>query len=133
MKPYSIDLRQKIVDTYSNGEGSIRTIAKRFRVSTDCVRRLVKQHRMSGTIAPKAHGGGPQAKLTTAELEILQTLVAEDNDATLEQLAQRLAEKIQVVVSSSTISRAISKLNLTRKKKVSKQRQPTKVSIKTSE
>jgi transposase len=133
MKPYSIDLRQKMVDSYSHGEGSIRMIAERFRVSADCVRRLVKQHREAGTIVPKAHGGGPQAKLTIDELEILQTLVAEDNDATLEQLAQRLAEKIQVVVSSSTISRAISKLNLTRKKKVSKQRKPTKVPIKTNE
>lgn len=52
MKPYSIDLRQKIVDSYDCGEGSIRTIAERFRVSADCVRRLLKQQREQGTIAP---------------------------------------------------------------------------------
>jgi transposase len=133
MKPYSLDLRQKMVDSYSDGEGSIRTIAERFRVSADCVRRLLKQNREDGTIAAKAHGGGPQAKLTPRELEVLQTLVGEDNDATLKQLAQRLAQHTQVKVSTTTISRALSKLNITRKKKVSKQRKPTKVSIKTNE
>ena len=33
MKPYSTDLRQKIVDAYKKGEGSLRAIAKRFSVS----------------------------------------------------------------------------------------------------
>ena len=42
MKPYSLDLRQKIVESYKNQEGSIRHLAKRFKVSPDCVRRLVK-------------------------------------------------------------------------------------------
>ena len=40
MKPYSLDLRQKIVVAYENKEGSIRQLAKRFKVSPDCVRRL---------------------------------------------------------------------------------------------
>ena len=43
MKPYSLDLRQKIVDSYENQEGSMVAIAKRFKVSKDCVRRLIKR------------------------------------------------------------------------------------------
>ena len=69
MKPYSLDLRQKIVDSYEN-----------------------------------------------QEVEILTTLVEEDNDATLPQLAQRLEVQTNLRVSNSTISRGIQKLNLTRKK-----------------
>ncbi|MBW4586415.1 hypothetical protein G7B40_035780 [Aetokthonos hydrillicola Thurmond2011] len=29
MKPYSTDLRQKLIDAYNNGEGSQRQLAKR--------------------------------------------------------------------------------------------------------
>ncbi|MEB3231361.1 MAG: hypothetical protein VKJ64_10155 [Leptolyngbyaceae bacterium] len=29
MKPYSLDLRQRIIDSYTNGEGSIRQLAVR--------------------------------------------------------------------------------------------------------
>lgn len=117
MKPYSLDFRQKIIDAYNNAEGSIRKLAQRFRVSPDFVRRLITRHRQEGTIAPKPHGGGREPTLTRHELEVLQTLVEEDNDATLDQLAQRLEQKTQVRVSASTISRALSQLNITRKKK----------------
>ena len=116
MKPYSIDLRQKIIDSYENKEGSIRQLAKRFKVSPDCVRRLLKRFYREGTIEPKRHAGGKAAKLQSRHLEVLKNLVVEDNDATLVELAQRLETRTSVQVSSSTISRSIKKLNLTRKK-----------------
>ena len=129
MKPYSLDLRQKIIDAYTNAEGSIRKLAQRFKVSPDFVRRLVTRHKREGTIAPKPHGGGHQPKLTSSGLDILQALLEEDNDATLEQLAQRLEQRTQVVVSTSTISRALRKLGITRKKKALNPVKPTKRSI----
>lgn len=42
MRPYSCDLRQKIVSLYNQGEGSIRQLAHRFAVSPDFVQRLLK-------------------------------------------------------------------------------------------
>lgn len=63
MKPYSIDLHQKIVTSYQNKEGSIRQLAKRFQVSPDCVRRLLKRFDTEGTIEPKCYSGGNQPKL----------------------------------------------------------------------
>lgn len=114
---YSLDLRQKIIDCYTNNEGSIRKLAKRFKVSPDCVRRLIKQYRETGSIAPKAYTGGNTPTLGPKKIEVLKELLGEDNDATLAQLAQRLAEKTEIVVSSSTISRALSKANINRKKK----------------
>lgn len=53
--------RQKIVDSvdsYENKEGSIRQLAKRFKVSPDCVRRLLKRFYQEGTIEPKSYSGG---------------------------------------------------------------------------
>lgn len=117
MNPHSSDLRQRIVTLYEQGEGSIRGLAKRFQVSPDSVRLLVNQYRATGSIAPKPHAGGPQATLKAEHHEVLRELVEADNDATLPQLAQRLAERTGVQVSGSTISRTLGKLNLTRKKK----------------
>ena len=116
MKSYSLDLRQKIVDCYENNEGSIRQLAKRFKVSPDFVRRLLKRFYQEGSIEPKCYSGGNQPLLQAQHLEILTTLVEEDNDATLPQLAQRLEAQTNLTVSNSTISRGIKKLNLTRKK-----------------
>lgn len=116
MKSYSLDLRQKIVDSEENNEGSIRQLAKRFKVSPDCVRRLLKGFYQEGTIEPKSYSGGNQPLLKPQHLKVLMSLVEEDNDATLPQLAQRLEVQTNLKVSSSTISRGIKKLNLTRKK-----------------
>ena len=118
MKAYSLDLRQRIVDSYLNGEGSIRQLAQRYKVGRDFVRRLLKRHRTTGSLNPLPRGGNTSAKLTPLHLEALQILVDEDNDATLAQLAQRLELKTQLKVSPSTISRALSQLNITRKKKI---------------
>ena len=41
-RAYSLDLRQKIVDSYENQEGSIRQIAKRFKVSKDLCSKITK-------------------------------------------------------------------------------------------
>lgn len=58
MNSYSLDLRQKIVDCYENNEGSIRQLAKRFKVSPDCVRRLLKRFYEEGTMTLSHTVGG---------------------------------------------------------------------------
>lgn len=122
MRPHSADLRRRIVTLYERGEGSIRQLAKRFQVSPDSVRCLIKQYRASGSIAPKPYTGGPQPTLQATHHEVLRELLETDNDATLAQLAQRLATRTGTHVSSSTISRTLSKLGITRKKKSQGQR-----------
>lgn len=42
MKPYSFNLRQKIVE-YTNGEGSLPQLALRFRVNLSIVKRRIKK------------------------------------------------------------------------------------------
>ncbi len=37
MKPYSLDLRQRVVEAYENKEGSLRRIARRFKVGPNTV------------------------------------------------------------------------------------------------
>ena len=52
MKAYSVDLRQKVVDAYEQQEGSQRELAKRFKVSPNFVRLLLKRHQTEGTVEP---------------------------------------------------------------------------------
>lgn len=53
MRPYSLDLRQRIVDTYADGNTSQREMAKRFRVAPSFVQKILKQYRETGSIEPK--------------------------------------------------------------------------------
>jgi transposase len=117
MRPYSRDLRLRVVQAYENDEGSMRQLAARFRLSLSCVRDLLSRYRATGDVAPQPHGGGYPAKLKTTDLEALKTLVQATPDATLQELRTRLAATQQVTVSPATISRALIKLGLSRKKK----------------
>src|SRR5512135_1860802 len=58
MKPYSMDLRQRIAAAVDHGDGSFRQIARRFRVSLSFIARLLRRRRQAGTLEPKPHGGG---------------------------------------------------------------------------
>src|ERR671925_609227 len=85
MKPYSMDLRLRVVQAYENHEGSMRQLAARFRVSLRCVRDLLTRYRATGDVAPKPHGGGSPAKLDAAGLDTVRTLVQQAPDATLKE------------------------------------------------
>jgi transposase len=122
MRPYSRDLRLRVVHAYEHHEGSMRQLATRFRLSLSCVRDLLTRYRTTGDVAPKPHGGGYPAKLDAPRLDALKTLVHTTPDATLQELRTRLAATQQVMVSPATISRALTKLGLPRKKNVSRRR-----------
>jgi transposase len=122
MRSYSRDLRIRIVQAYENREGSMRQLATRFRVSLSCVRDLLTRYRTTGDVTPKPHGGGYPAKLDAARRDVLKTLVHATPDATLQELRTQLSTTQQVTVSQATISRALVKLDLPRKKNVSRRR-----------
>lgn len=112
MKTYSDEMRQEIVDRYCQGEGTIRQLAQRFGVSRIFVRRLLKRERQMGRVIPRLHRTGPKPLLQDAHYQILQQLVAADNDATLQQLVTRFEEQTQMKVSTTTVSRALKKLGM---------------------
>src|SRR4051812_1038646 len=114
MRPYSQDLRQRIVDTVQRGEGTIRQIAERFMVSVAFVTRLLQLHRSSGSVEPRPHGGGNPAVLTPEDLERLREFISKRPDATLQECAAHPGTPC----SLATISRALNKSGLPRKKKV---------------
>src|SRR5262249_25109427 len=110
MRPYSQDLRQRILEAARRGEATLSQIAERFLVSTSFVARLLQAHRATGSLEPKPHGGGHPATLTPSDLERLRELIRRQPDATLEECREHLGASCSLM----TISRALSKLGLPR-------------------
>ena len=51
MKAYSVDLRQKIIDVYTEGNLSQRQLAQQFRVALSFIQKLLKQYRETENLA----------------------------------------------------------------------------------
>lgn len=115
MKSYSVDFRQKILETYYSQPISQSQLANKFSVARSFVQKILKQHRLTGNIAPK-HGGGVKLKLSPNQLALLAELIESNNDATLEELCDLLAAQTGVVVSRATMGRMTQRLKLTVKK-----------------
>lgn len=113
MRPYSTDLRERIVTAIDRGEHSLRELARLFSVSLSFLVRLLHRRRHTGVLEPKPHGGGPNPCLHSHDVQRLLDLVRAQPDATLAELRDRLG----VPCSLSTLSRVLRRQGITRKKK----------------
>jgi len=123
MKAYSLDLRRKIVDTYAQGNISQRQLAKQFRVALSFIEKLLKQHRETGSIAPKLRTVQTPTKLNPEQLIVLKQILEANNDATLAELRYELQQQTGVLIGRSTVDRMLQKLNLTVKKNTVRHRE----------
>jgi transposase len=114
LRPYSLDLRQRVAAAVDNHEGSLRQLARRFLVSLSFVARLLALRRQTGALAPRPHGGGRRPALSDQDRDRLRQLVADQPDATLDELAARLG----IGCSRMAVYRALRRMRITRKKKV---------------
>jgi transposase len=117
MQAYSLDLRQRVVRAYEQGQDSIAEIAQRFGVGPTFVKKMLRQHRESGDLAERPHGGGRPASLSPKHRRLLQQKVHAVQDISLLELQTFLQETAQVEAHVSTISRTLKALDLPRKKK----------------
>jgi len=124
MKPYSQDLRDRIITALEAGTETQHAIAERFCVSGSFVEKLWQRWRRSGSSAAKPHAGGRRGALTD-HLERLRTEVAQQPDATLAELRDRVVAAQGPRVSPATICRALQRLRLPRKKSRSMPRSGT--------
>jgi transposase len=108
MKPYSMDLRERVIGACEQGEET-KQVAKRFGVSPAWVRRLKQHKRERGDIIPRTGGGSRGRKIDRARLA---ELVAQQPDATLVELRDKLGIK----VTPWAISKALRELKLSYKK-----------------
>ena len=116
-QPYSADLRDRVLVAYEQGEGSQVAIARRFRVCPATVCNWIRQARQEGRRSPKPHRGGPAGVLSLTELSLLRELVAQTNDARLDEYAERLFALTGKRVSRSVMCRTLQRLKLGPKKR----------------
>ncbi len=116
-RPYSADPRERVLLA---GEAGARPtqVAAQFRVGLSTVYLWRKQAREDGRRAAKPHAGGPAPMIDAAGLEVVRSLVEEDNGATLEEYVERYAARTQQRVSVAVMCRTLRRrLGLTRKKR----------------
>src|SRR6476659_929977 len=117
-RAYSTDLRERALTAYEGGEGSQSEVARRYRIGERTLSAWLRTAREEGRRSPRPPRGGRPP--VGGEREALAGLVAERNDATLAEYADRLAERTGVRRSASAMCRALRALGLVRKKRRSR-------------
>lgn len=113
-RPYSVDLRERVVRAVEGG-ASRRATAAKFEVSISFVVKLMQRWRARGTLQPDRIGGWKQSTLV-AHAERVRALVAAEPDLTIAELQSRLAAA-GITASRSAIGRCLIATGLTRKKR----------------
>lgn len=115
MKPYSVDLRQRVLGALERGM-SRAEIVRTFQISAGSLKRWLKQQRQTGSLQPRRPSGRHATLDTTTDAALLQQLEATP-DATIAEHTQNWNATHHKPVSQSTMGRAIRRLNWTRKKR----------------
>jgi transposase len=113
MATLSLDLRQRILDSYDQEEGTREEIAERYRVSLGMVKKLLQQRRHTGEIAPRHHYSGRKPVILEAHRQKLRCLLDKKPDMTLKELRQAVA----LDCSLPAIHYALAGMGLTYKKR----------------
>lgn len=114
MRPYSEDLRERVMAAIDQGERR-EAVAARFSVSVPTITRWVRRRRETGGLAARPVPGPPAVKMG-ALLGALPGRIVERADATLGEQCAWWYEVSGVAVSTATMSRALARLRQTRKK-----------------
>lgn len=77
---------------YEQGRNSIAEIAARFGVGPTFVKKMLRQHRETGDLTERPHGGGRPASLSLKQRRLLQQKVQREQDISLSELQAYLQE-----------------------------------------
>jgi transposase len=114
--PYSLDLRTRAVAAAREGNLSRAEVARQFRIGERTLYDWLEREQAEGTLAPRPHGGGQRPAVDAAGLEVLRSLVEENNDRTLDEYALLFEQKTGIRPSKSALDRALARGRITRKK-----------------
>ena len=89
MRAIAVPIRQRIIQLYERGK-STRDISEFCGFCVAAVRRVRQLFQQRGTLQPQTHLCGRKTLLTAARQARLRKLVADQPDATLAELGQRM-------------------------------------------
>jgi transposase len=113
MKPYSEDLRLKIVQALRDGM-SKSAAARLFGVSLSSVKRYARMARRVASLAPRKGGGRPPKTEEIAE-KLLEEDVKERPTATVSERRRFLERTMGKSLSDSTVKRLLKRLGYSQK------------------
>ena len=113
MKTLSVDLRERVLASYDNHEGTREEIAHRFRVSLGMVKKLLQQRRHTGDIRPRHHLAGRKPKILEKHRQRMRQQLAQRPDLTLPELRRA----VRLTCSLPAIHYALAAMGLTYKKR----------------
>ena len=115
MKPYSTDLRTRIVQAVNNDNKPPEEVAKQFRISPASIYRYLQLHRDLNNLTPLKPTGRP--RLIPAELEpaLLEQIQA-NNDLTLVEHCKLWKKRTGMTVSVTCMFESQKRLGVTLKK-----------------
>ena len=106
-KPYSEDLRARVIQSYLNGLSKI-DIVTLFKIGMDTLNRWIRQYLQTGDIKPKRRTQFRARKLSDSDLT---DYIRNNPSVTLKQIAEHFS------VKPSSIQARLKALNITYKKK----------------
>lgn len=112
-RPISLDLRQRILASYDQNEGTREEIAQRFRVSLGMVKKLLQQRRQTGNIACRYDRCGRRPRIVAVHRQRLRELLSRKPDLTLEELRRA----VQLDCTIQAIHYVLEEMGLTYKKR----------------
>ena len=115
-KPYSQDLRDRVIDAVKRGEMSRRAAARRYEISESVAIKWLERVQRDGSRAPVGHGGHRASKLMPHR-DFLEAARAEKSDVTLQALCDRLSAERGVKADTSMMSRFFRRIGVTVKKR----------------
>ena len=114
MKPYSTDLRDRVVERVLSGE-TVRSVSDTYSVGVSSVVRWSQRYRSRGNSAPDKMGRGP-SHLLDGERAWLLDRIANEPDVTLRELTAELVDR-GVKVCYGTVWNFVHREDLSFKKK----------------
>ena len=115
MKPYSQDLRERVIAALEAGEETQAEIAERFGVSKSTVEKWWYRWQATDSCAALPITHGPVRTLQTCEA-VIRAEVQQQPDVTLGELCERVVEQCAISASPSMMCRTLQHLCLPRKK-----------------
>lgn len=115
MRPYSQDLRERVLASIHHGEYTQAEAAEAFSVSLSAVEAWLRRERATASCAALPARGGVPRKLAGAAAHIREAL-ARQPELSLSELCDHVKAACQISASPSMMCREVARLALPRKK-----------------
>ena len=118
-KPYSQDLRDRVIDAVERGKMSRRAAGRHYEISESVAIKWLERVERHGSREPLGHGGHRASKLMPHR-DFLKAARAEKSDVTPQALCDRLFAERGVKADTSMMSRFFRKIGVTFKKRMAR-------------